>query len=331
MAPGSRKVAEEIVQGDEAAVVAEFIEFLKEASARRHPEGPVRRFNQGRAAGCVEAEFTIRPDLPGDQRVGILARPATYRALIRFANASSASDRDKDVRGMSIKVLDVPGENLTPGGSTQDFVLNSHPVMMAADTRAFLELLRANEAGGLRRAWYFISHPNAARIAFASRQNPSCHLDIPYWSTTPYLFGPGRAVKYIARPSAGSSFSPKPSQLTDTYLGNALRARLEKGDAQFDFMIQFQQDAESMPIEDATVEWKEAASPYLPVAAIRIPRQRVSEEGVATLCEAAAFNPWHCLVEHRPLGSMNRARKEIYRALAAFRQERAAASPVRTV
>ena len=61
------------------------------------------------------------------------------------------------------------------------------------------------EAGGLQRALYFVRHPRSARIGFAARQNPSSHLDIPYWSTTPYLFGPGRAVKYIVRPCSPAS------------------------------------------------------------------------------------------------------------------------------
>ena len=176
----------ERVDPDEPAVVADFIAFLKEASRRRHPTGPVLRFNQGRDSGCVEAEFTVLPDLPGDLRVGLFANPHTYRAWIRFANASSRSDREKDVRGMSVKVYDVPGVNLTSGVTTQDFVLNSHPVMVASDTRSFLALLRAMERGGLQQALYFIRNPRSARIGFAARSNPSSHLDIPYWSTTPY-------------------------------------------------------------------------------------------------------------------------------------------------
>jgi hypothetical protein len=55
------------------------------------------------------------------------------------------------------------------------------------------------------------------------------------------------------------------------------------------------------------------------VASIRIPKQQVDNVERAARCEQMAFNPWHCLAEHRPLGSMNRARREIYQALAAFR------------
>ena len=321
----STGLAEEIMAPDEAAVVGEFIAFLRSASARRYPTGVIRRFNQGRHAGCVEAEFTVLDSVPPANRIGLFARPRTYPAFIRFASAASTSDCEKDVRGMSIKVRSVDGENLTPGETVQDFILNSHPVMMAADTRQFLELLSAVEAGGLTRAFYFLSHPRATRVALAARQNPTSHLDISYWSTTPYLYGEGRAVKYIARPQT-STGQQLPHRLTDNYLHDAMAAHLAHSDATFDFMIQFQTDSKAMPIEDASIEWKEQDSPYVPVARIRIPQQRIDAAGRDAACEQVVFNPWHCLAAHRPLGNFNRARRDIYHAMASFRAERVKAS-----
>lgn len=173
----------------------------------------------------------------------------------------------------------------------------------------------------MKQISYFVSHPRAAIIGFQARQQPTSHLDIPYWSATPYLFGPGRAVKYMARPSAASK-AARPPNLTDSYLTDALRERLRGGDASFDFGIQLQTDARTMPIEDATVEWKEQDSPWRMLARIHIPSQEVGDPDTS-VCEQSAFNPWYCLAEHRPLGSMNRSRREIYRALAEFRQSRA--------
>jgi hypothetical protein len=262
---------------------------------------------------------TVAPE----HRVGIFAKPRTYDAWIRFASASSKSDREKDVRGMSVRVSGVAGENLTAGESRQDFVLNSHPVMVAANTKDFMELLKAMDAGGLRQATYFLTHPRSAVIGFQARQQPTSHLDIPYWSTTPYLFGPGRAVKYIVRPCGTPPKAQTPT-VTDTYLTDALRERLRTGEACFDFGIQLQTDARSMPIEDASVEWKETDSPWHMVAQIRIPKQNVGDAEGTRLCEETAFNPWNCLVEHRPLGGMNRSRREIYHAMAEFRRSRAA-------
>ena len=200
-APG---LAEEVIARDEEAVTAEFITFLKAATAKRYGSGARRRFNQARETACVDAEFTILDNLRPEYRVGLFAMPHTYAASIRFANAASTSDRERDLRGMTVRVSGVDRPNLTPGVTVQDIVMNSHPVMMTGDTRGFLELLQANEAGGFRRSMYFLTHPKALRIALAARANPTCHLDIPYWSTTPYLFGPGRAVKYAVAPTSQS-------------------------------------------------------------------------------------------------------------------------------
>jgi hypothetical protein len=311
-------LARETISADEQSVTAEFIAFLKEASAARYPSGQMRRFNQGRASGCVEAEFTVATGLADDLKVGLFQQPRTYGAWIRFANATSSSDREKDVRGMSIKVRGVQGETLTRGVDEQDFILNSHPVMMAPGPREFLELMRSVEAGGWRQARYFLTHPRAARIAFASRQQPSSHLDIAYWSTTPYLFGEGRAVKYIVRPV--SHAHPRRPSSTDTYLHDELRLRLSMEDVALDFFVQFQTDAWTMPIEDASVEWGERESPYVRVAEIRIPRQSIDAPGREQTCERTSFNPWHCLAAHRPLGAMNRARRTIYDAMQQFRE-----------
>jgi catalase len=314
--------AEEVIDPSEAIVVAEFVEFLKAASLRRQPTGPVRRFNQGRAAGCVRARFTVPDTLTPEDRVGLFAAPRTYDAWIRFASASSQTDREKDVRGMAISVLGVPGSNLTSGETQQDFVLNSHPVMMAANTRDFMELLKAVDAGGLQMVRYFLSHPRSALIALQGRSQPSSHLDIEYWSATPYLFGPGRAVKYHVRP-CNPPKTTKADQITDTYLRDTLRRRLHDGDACFDFMIQVQTDPRTMPIEDAMVEWQARDAPWRAVARIQIPQQEIGDADTVQKCEERAFNPWHCLPEHRPLGNMNRARRDIYDAMAAFRHSRA--------
>jgi hypothetical protein len=312
---------EERIDPSEAAVVADFVEFLKAASLRRQPTGPVPRFNQGRAAGCVRARFTVLDALGPEYRVGLFATPHTYDAWIRFANASSKSDREKDVRGMAIRLSDVPGTNLTSGETRQDFVLNSHPVMMAANTRDFLELLKAVDAGGLRQVRYFLSHPKSALIGFQARSQPPSHLDIPYWSATPYLFGVGRAAKYHVRPCTPPK-AAQPDHVTDTYLGDALRRRLHNEEACFDFMIQTQTNPRTMPIEDATIEWKERDAPWHAVARIQIPQQEIGDEETIRRCEESAFNPWYCLIEHRPLGNMNRARRHIYAEMAAFRRSR---------
>ena len=318
--PSSTIGHEDTLSPDEAALIQEFVGFLKDASAQRYPKGTMKRFNQGRQTAFLQADFIVPEGLPDAHRVGIFAAPRTYAAWIRFANAGSETDRERDIRGMAIQLENVEGENLTPGATTQDFILNSHPVMLAASTKDFLELLRANEAGGFRRVLYFLSHLTSARIGAAARQNPSCHLDIQYWSTTPYQFGPDRIVKYAVRPTSRRR-SPKPAALTDTYLTDAMRTHLDQEEATFDFLVQFHVDDRRTPIEDATVEWQTQDAPYQRLGIIRIPRQRFDNPERATRGERMMFNPWHSLMAHTPLGGMNRARREIYRAMAEFRSQ----------
>jgi hypothetical protein len=313
-------LAEEVVGPDEAAVVTAFVEFLKTTSIKHHPAGPAPRFNQGRAAGCVDAQFIVPADLPTELRVGLFAEPRTYQARIRFANATSKSDTERDVRGMSIKVSHAAEPNLTAGIVDHDFILNSHAVMMVGKTSTFLDLLKAVEEGGVDEGLFFVTHPRAAAVALASRQHATSHLEIPYWSTTPYLFGPGRAVKYSVRP-VSSRTTPLPQPLTEGYLRERLAGQLAREPVEFDFLVQLQKDSRKMPIEDASVEWREHDSPFRPVARIRIPVQQLDAPDGPS-CERLAFNPWHARPEHRPLGDFNRARREIYRQMAAFRGAR---------
>ena len=317
-APG---LAEEVIARDEEAVTAEFIAFLKAATAKRYGSGARRRFNQARATACVDAEFTVLDDLRPEHRVGLFATPRTYAASIRFANAASTSDRERDIRGMSVRChRRRPAE--PDAGSHRSGLRPEQP--SGDDGRRYPRLPRAAPGQRGRRVSAVDVLPRHIRRRCASRlaarANPTCHLDIPYWSTTPYLFGPGRAVKYIVAPTS-SRRSSLPPVLTDTYLKDAMRARLAESEATFDFMIQFQTDAARMPIEDASVEWKHQESPYIPVARIRIPPQSFDDPVRVATCEQTAFNPWHCLPEHRPLGGMNRARRGIYEAMAAFRNE----------
>ena len=40
-----------------------------------------------------------------------------------------------------------------------------------------------------------------------------------------------------------------------------------------------------------------------------------------TACENLSFTPWHTLLEHRPIGGIQRARKEIYQTISKVRHE----------
>jgi hypothetical protein len=70
-----------------------------------------------------------------------------------------------------------------------------------------------------------------------------------------------------------------------------------------------------MPIEDASVEWKESDSSFRKVATLRIPAQDLGSAAMQAFrasCEHLSFNPWHTLADHLPLGGLNRLRRIAY-------------------
>ena len=111
-----------------------------------------------------------------------------------------------------------------------------------------------------------------------------------------------------------------PARPADNYLREAMARTLQDRDWSFDFLVQLQTDAHRMPIEDATVKWPEELSPYVPVAELRLPRQRFDSPAQLAFADVLSFNPWHSVPAHRPLGNQNRARGEVYRELSRLRQ-----------
>ena len=93
----------------------------------------------------------------------------------------------------------------------------------------------------------------------------------------------------------------------------ALIAELRDRPYEFDIQVQLCADLARMPVEDVTIEWPEALSPFVTVAKLRIPQQDISGDDNLEKMDALSFTPWRVTVEHRPLGNIMRARKEVYR------------------
>jgi hypothetical protein len=202
-----------------------------------------------------------------------------------------------------------------------------HPVFPFPDPRSYLETISRKHIpliGDLVAAAHLaVLEPNEFKILKAIRSKQvASPLEITYWSGAPFWLGPatgegGHAVKYSAVSGQEHRTPPPnhPDDQPDDYLTRALALGLQSKDAVFHFRVQLQTNAETMPVEDVSVEWKEEESEPVTVATLRIPPQTVSRSGdLAAKCESLSFNPWHTLAEHRPLGGMNRLRKAVYAA-----------------
>ena len=69
----------------------------------------------------------------------------------------------------------------------------------------------------------------------------------------------------------------------------------------------------SADVEDASRRWTRPQERIVRLESIAIPRQSLTQNALYD-CEHMVFNPWNCLPEHRPLGSVNRMRLAVYLA-----------------
>lgn len=73
-------------------------------------------------------------------------------------------------------------------------------------------------------------------------------------------------------------------------------------------------------LEDGGFGWQEDAGRYVPVARIVARPQPAWSSALARAADSAVtFNPWQCVDQHRPMGTILRARRDGYGAAARFR------------
>jgi len=316
---------------NEAALIKKLIALLVEMIKKSYLTGTTYRDTHAKGHCVVKGEFTVGPNLPQELQVGLFKRPGTYPCWIRFANTSPSPqpDRKGDVRSMSLKLMGVEGEMLwqdDPNAKTMDLIMMGAQVFLAPNLPQFYDMEVALDKGGFARLWFFLTHPRIAWTVITAFKKCANLLEVPYFSQTAYLFGT-RAVQYHITPHQPAN-SKVPKNASKNFLRERLIKHLATDDASFDFEIQFQVDPKKMPIEDANVAWKESLSPYRKVATIKIPSQRCDSPEHVAFCENISFNPWRTLPEHRPMGGINRARREVYPAISQFRHHRNAV-PVR--
>jgi hypothetical protein len=314
---------QEVVSSFEAQYVDDVLARLKTQLIDEHPSGTMPRDAHPKMHGLVEAEFIVHGDLPDIYKVGVFSQAQTFKTWVRFSNANGAAQPDlkKDIRGIAIKLINVPGDKLTDEPDClgdQDFLLISTDTFLCDGIQTFDGMVKAIQGSWWQKLCFFATHPGVIWQLIKSFQVFANPLQIRYFSCTPYLLG-DRAVKYCVTPVLGTSdfIPPDPA---DDFLRLSMKQQLSNAPAEFVFSIQLQSNPRNMPIEDASVCWDERVSPFVPVATLRIPVQDFDTPERNKQGENMRFSPWHCLAEHRPLGSINRARRLVYHSISELRR-----------
>lgn len=277
-----------------------------------------------RLHGAAHGTFVVNPDLPEDLRVGVFGQKSEYPAWVRFSSDVQPGRPDfKGTVGVGIKLFGVDGRKVMEpdqDATTHDFILQNHDVFFVDTAKDMCEFTCASLNGQFDQ--YVKDHPVTGEILDAMEKVVDTVLDTPYWSGLPSRFGEGRYVKYKLEPETVPPGSgEKPDYNDPFYLRGDLHLRLGNGESRFRFLVQFQTNDEQMPLDRATVRWSEEASPPVHVATLVLPQQDLDTRGQSTYGENLAFNTWHALPEHEPVGSIADARKVVYRASARVRRD----------
>ena len=301
-------LATETVPQDEAGFINQAVSLLAGQANPRKPHG------------CLKGHFQVISNLEPALRTALFSPGASYPAWISFwADDERKSDSEPTLQHAAIKLTEVDGEKFTGPEAEHDLFFSSHPVFPFADVETYAEAL---EAISQDRQTSFFFNPlrpglQAFQIYKAMREQHRDLLAIRWWSVFPHKYGPERAVKFSLRPcvDAMTKRSNYGAGMNAGFLRERLIETTGSAPTCLEFMVQFQTDPETMPIENPAVHWDETVAPYIPIARLAIPAQSPPAEQDET-CDSLAFNPWRALPAHQPLGGINRARRRIFAAFA---------------
>ena len=314
-------------------------------------DGHAIRDAHAKSHGILRGDLKVHPDLPPHLRQGMFAEPGkTYPVIARLSTTAGAirSDQVRGVRGLAIKVLGVPGPRVLPedNETTQDFVFVNHKVFPTGDAKEYL-------TKGVPLAWVLARTPDRGMLVVnavlrgAKRLLKRFGAELPdsiglfagentntlgetFYSAAPLRFG-DYVAKIRVAPSSESVTALFGKTVSADAGPNAHNKAVvdffRNNSAEYVVSAQLLTDAETMKIEDAIedakVEWSEDDYPYEPVATITYPVQDAySDERRSFGDDVLEFNSWRAIEDHRPLGSINRLKKEVYLASSKFRHEK---------
>jgi len=306
--------------------------------------GHATRSVHAKSHGLLVGELRVPKDLAAVYAQGIFAAPGTWPVVMRLSTVPGdlLDDGVSTPRGLAIKVIGVGGERLegSEGDVTQDFVLVTGQNFGAKTAKQFLSSLKllartTDKAPGVKNALSAVLRGAERALEAAGGSSGTLKalggypatqiLGETFYSQAPILYGPYMAKVCVAPVSpallrlvnAPIKLSAEPDALRESVV-----AFFAAQSAEWELRVQLCTDLARMPIEDSSIAWPEELSPYVTVARLSAPRQiGWSVERSEAIDDEMAFDPWHGVAAHRPIGSIMRVRKLAYAMSARFRAE----------
>lgn len=312
-----------------------------------HDEGQAARGVHAKSHGIVIGELRVHEGLPPALAQGLFARPATYPVVMRLSTIPGdvLDDRVSVPRGIALKVVGVQGDRLpgSEGEVTQDFLMVDAPTFGQANPREFLQGLKAlaattDKVPSIKRGLSTFLRGAEKTLEAVGLESallktlgghPNTHiLGETFYTQLPLLYG-RHVAKLSLAPVSDHLLALKGLTLDDfeasgssTPIRDAVIDHFQHHGGQWELRAQLCTSLQGMPIEDGSVAWSEAESPYVTVATLDAGLQDVWSNGrIAQVDLGMAFSPWHGLAAHRPLGALNRVRRPAYEMSARFRAQ----------
>lgn len=297
------------------------------------------RASHAKSSACVVGTLAIADDLPPELAQGLFAAAGIYDVAIRFAEGpgETLGDMVSTHRGMTIKVFGVEGEKL-PGhdAPTQHFVLATGRTFPFGTASGFLsdakkigtatplpEGVKSAVSSMARNFNNVLSVFNTAYAKADFFGHPFSHpVGNDYFSQAPMRYG-DYVAKLGAVPASQTQDALREWQLDphedEDGFRHAPTNYFRNHEAVYELKSPLWTNAETQPIEDALVEWPSQGKQHRTLATVRIPAQEAYSSARASYFdEVMTFRPAHSLAAHRLLGSVMRARLQVYHALFPF-------------
>jgi hypothetical protein len=297
-------------------LVEMFIEMGQAKRTRINPADPTRAVFR-KVHGVAQGRLVRAENLPEQYHIGFLAKPS-LEAWMRFSSDAAPADADLGTTlGVGIKLFGVPGPKaLGEDGNTSDLILQNAKRFFVDNAK---EMVEFTYAGVVQRNYdaYLATHPVTNEILNEMTAPRGSVLTSTYWALLPFHLG-SEIIKYRLSPETA------PEDIADDaadYLATDITNRLAEREYRFRLEVMFRTDPASMPLDEATKEWPEAADSWRTVATLVLPQQDITAPGQCDYGQNLSFNIWRALPDNAPCSQSSIAvvRREVYKAGATLR------------